>query len=383
MKGLATAGVQRAAIVAVALLISMIVFARGFFTPMGIASFGREFGFYVSYFDFGFVHRALIGSIVSLFAPGPIANSYINPVVVYPVFLIFAALFGLFAARRWFPDTPERTRYLAVLLLSPAFVTHYAYSAGDFNVLLTAILIASLLLVRHRFAPFLLLPIAMAIHEIYFVAFAPCVCVAMYVADDRRLRRAVAYGVIAAILFFVFARFGTIDMSQDQYHAIMDRRVKLSYNAYVEMSGDFNRNVEFTRPLFNSFGKIAWTIPLFVYWAIVTILFFPKGQPRFLACIYLAAAASPLVLFPFGTDLFRWVSLASVVAILLGGFLRAEGCDSLFVARPRLALALTLPWVLVGPFGSPCDATAGCFRPFPMQQFVAERLVGVAIPGAR
>ncbi len=377
-----SATVGRGAIAVAALAISFVVFARGFFTPMGIASFGREFGFYVSYFDFGFVHRALIGSIVTLFAPGPIANSYVIPVVVYPAFLIGLTFISLLAARRWFPDTPDRTRYVAVLLLSPAFVTHYAYSAGDFNVLLATILIASLLWVRRRVAPFALLAIAMAVHEIYFVAFAPCVCVALYVADGRRLKRAIIYGAIAAALFFLWSHFGTIRMSQDQYHAVMNRRVHLSYDAYIEMAGDFQRNVDFTRPLFSSFSKIVWTGPLLVYWGIVTMLFFPRRAPRFVTLVYLGATASPLVLFPFGTDLFRWVSLASVAALLLGGFLHAQGYHSLFTARPRLALALTLPWVLVGPFGSPCDAGAGCFRPFPMQQFVAERVLGLEVAGA-
>lgn len=375
--------VARAAIVAVALLISLVVFARGFFTPMGIASFGREFGFYVSYFDFGFVHRALIGSIVALFVPGPIANSYVIPVIVYPVFLIGVTLAGVIAARRWFPDGEARTRYLAVLLLSPAFVAHYAYSAGDFNVLLATILLATLLMVRHRIWPFALLVVAMAIHEIYFVVFAPAVCVALYVADGGRLPRAVAYGTLAAVLFFLWSHFGTIGMSEAGYHATMNRRVHLSYNAYLEMSGDVERNIAFTRPLFSRFGKITWTIPPLTYWAIVATLFLPRRQPRFVTLIYVAAVAAPLALFPFGTDLFRWISLGSVAAIALGGFLYACGHDSLFCRYPRAALALTLPWLLVSPFGSPCDATAGCLRPFPMQQFAAERILHIAPPGSR
>lgn len=369
-----SAGVQRAAIVGAALVISLVVYARGFFTPIGIASFGRTYGWYVNYFDFGFVHRALIGSIVVLFAPGPIANSYTIPVAIFPLFLLAAAVSGLLAARRWLPDTAERTRYLAVLLLSPAFVAHYAYSTGDFNVLLAVVLIFSLMVVQHRFAPFVLLAIAMAVHEIFFVAFAPCMCVAIYMADQRKFGRSIAYGVAAAALFFLFAHFGTVTMSNDQILALLNRRASLSVDASLEMTGNFRQNLEHTLPLFSSVAKIAWIIPPLIYWAIVTVLFFPLRQPRFLVVIYLAAAAAPLALFPFGTDLFRWVAMASVSALILGGFLRSQGCDSVFAARPRLALVLTLPWIVFGPFGSACMSTLGCQRAFPMAQFVLERL---------
>jgi len=277
------------------------------------------------------------------------------------------------AARRWFADTPERTRYLAVLLLSPAFVAHYAYSTGDFNVLLAIDLILSLVFIRHRFALFALLVVAMAIHEIFLVAFVPCVCVGLYLADGRRFGRAVSYGIFAICLFFLLAHFGTIAMNHDQYLAVMERRVHLSNDSYLEMAGDFNHNIEFTRPLFSRVGKVVWIVPALIYWLIVTVLFFPLRQPLFLGVIYVGAAASALLLIPFGTDLFRWVSLASVSTLALGGVLRFQGCDSLFAKRPRLALALTLPWFVLGPFGSACDPKAGCLRAFPMSQFVLER----------
>ena len=365
---------QRALIVAAAALLSLVVYARGYFTPIGVTSFGRIYGWYVNYFDFGFVHRALVGSIVALFVSGPITDNYAIPFAVYPFFLLAATLGGVLAARRWLSDTSERTRYLAVLLLSPAFVAHYAYSTGDFNVLLATILILSLLLVRHRFAPFLLLAVAMAIHEIFFVAFAPCVCVAMYVAEGRKFGRSIAYGVAAATLFLLFAHFGTVEMSNDQILALLRRRANLSIDASVEMTAGMSQNFHHTLPLYSSIAKIAWIVPPLIYCAIVTVLFFPLRQPRFVALIYLGAAVAPLALFPFGTDLFRWVAMACVSTIALGGFLRGQGCDSLFAARPRLALAITLPWIVFGPFGSPCMSDVGCLRAFPMAQFAVERL---------
>lgn len=339
-----------------------------------MSSFGRTFGWYVNYFDLGFAHRALVGSIVAMVAPGRIANSYAIPYAIYPLFLLIAALVGVLAARRWFADTPERTRYLATVLLSPAFVVHYAYSTGDFNVLLAIGLILSLIFVRHRVAPFALLIVAMAIHEIFFVAFAPCVCVALYLADDRRFGRAISYGILAACLFFLFSHFGTITMSHDQFQAVMERRVDLPRDAYLEMAGDFIQNMAFTRPLFSSVGKIVWIVPSLIYWMIVTLLFFPLRERLPLRMFYLGAAAAALCLIPFASDLFRWISLASVAALTLGGVLRSQGCDSLFAARPRLALALTLPWIVLGPFGSACDPSVGCLRAFPMSQFVLERL---------
>lgn len=366
--------VQRVAIVAAALLITLVVYARGLVTPLGIKSFGREFGWYVNYFDFGFVHRALIGTIMAVFVHGRVGNSYSIPFAAYPILLLGVVAAAWFAARRWFLQGTERNRYLAILLLSPAFVSHYAYSTGDFNVVLSTILLLSLVWVRRRVVPVVLLAIAMAVHEIFFVVYAPAMCVAIYVADGRRLGRAMVYAALAAALFVLFARFGTIHMSNEQFLAIMNRRAHLSYNAYFEMTGNFQQNVTYTRPLFSSFRKISWIVPSLVYWLIVTTLFFPRRDTPFLKLIYLAAVACPLLLIPFGTDLFRWTAMASVVAIGLGGFLCAQSNDNLFVQRPRLALWFTLPWILLGPFGATCDPKLGCLRAFPMSQFALDRL---------
>jgi hypothetical protein len=44
--------------------------------------------------------------------------------------------------------------------------------------------------------------------------------------------------------------------------------------------------------------------------------------------------------------------------------------------RPWLALALMLPWIIPGPFGSACDPDrGGCSRLYPMAQFALEKVL--------
>lgn len=372
---LKTGGTGRIAIVALCVTICAIVYLRGLATPIGIRSFGRDFLYYVTYTDFGFVHRGLIGTLLSVFADGPAEDTFAMPFMVFPWFMAATLLAGTVFAYRLFRDAGGRNLYLAMLLLSPSFLIHYAYSNGDFNVLLALFLILSVLCARRGAAPFLLLVPAMLIHEIFFVAFAPAVCVALYVADERRLARAAAYAVFGLVLFALIVSFGRLEMPYEQYIEIMRMRSpNLYYHGYLEMAADLRSNIEYTTPLFSSAGKVVLIAPLLLYWAILAGLFFPADDTRFVQLIYVAACAAPLSLIPFGTDLFRWISLACVATLVLGGFLASRGAGSRFVTRPRHAGLMTLPWVVLGPFGATCDPTLGCLRVFPMFQFALERI---------
>lgn len=362
-------------VIALCAAITAIVFGRGLFTPLGIDSWGRAWGYYVNYFDFGFVHRGLVGTIIALFVDSPVERHLLLPHFILPIFLLAAIVAAIMLARHYKLAPSERGLFLAILLLSPAFVTHYAYSTGDFNVLLATCFIATIILRNRPMLVVALLAVAMLVHELFFIVFVPALCVILYLEHGNKLKPAILYGAAAAMMFVLIASFGTVDIGYEEYARILRTRIPdVGHTGYLEMSAGLEGNLAYTRPLYQSIDKVIRVTPMVVYWLIALALFFPWAQSRFVQFLFVAACSTPIVLLPLGTDWFRWFSLAAVVTIVLGGFMASTGARSYFTQRPGLAAALLLPWVLVGPFGSPCDPFIGCERPLPMFQFALERI---------
>jgi hypothetical protein len=355
--------------------VAAITFLRFLVTPLGLGSLGRDWGYFVSYADFGFIRRGLIGTFSDVVF-GPVANHRLPHLVLYPAFLIAILLIALLFIRRLQLKTPQHQLYAAVLLLSPAFLGHFAYSTGDFNVVLAAIFIASMLLLNRFWAVIALTIVGILVHEIFVLAFVPALCVAMLSDDEMNLRRASAYGALAAAALIVVLTFGIPDLTHDQYLQILDAKApNLPVDGYFEITNGVRGNAAFTWKLYQHPALWVGIIPALIYWAVIAISFFPRDGSLLLRLGYVGAAVTPLLMFALGSDLYRWVSMAAVATIVLGGHLADRRYKSLFSMRPWLVAALTLPWFLLGPFGSACDPDrGGCVRAFPMAQFVLERI---------
>ena len=355
--------------------VSAITFLRFLATPLGLDSLGRNWGYFVSYADYGFVRRGLIGSVVDVLF-GPMANHRLPQLVLYPAFLIAVLIIALVFVRRLRLETPQHQLYAAMLLLSPAFLAHYAYSTGDFNVVLAAIFMVSMILLKRFWAVVALMIVGMLVHEIFLLAFVPALCVAIFVEDSMSLKRATAYGALSAVILMFVITFGIPDLTHDQYLRILKEAAPpLPVDGYFEITNGVRGNAAYTWKLYHHPALWVGIIPALIYWAFVAVSFFPRKAPSLLQLGYMSAAVAPLLMFALGSDLYRWASLAAVATLVLGGHLAARQYQSLFSERPWLVAALTLPWFVLGPFGSACDPDrGGCVRAFPMSQFILERL---------
>lgn len=365
-----------ALVLALAAAVSAVTFLRFLLTPLGLESLGRDWGYYVSYADFGFIRRGLIGTMTDAFVRHPVANDHLVPLVLYPLFMVAVAVAAFVYVRRLGLPKPRRDAYLALLMLSPAFLAHYAYSTGDFNVVLALIFVSTMMVFPSLAAALLLLVAAMLVHEIYIFAFAPAVCVAFYERSGGKLGKAALYGLAAIALAGLIAAFGVPRLSYGDYLAILHRHApNLSSDGYFEMSSGIGDNLRYAAQLYREVRLWILVLPAILYWAILLVVFLPAAAPARLKALYVAAGTTPFVLFAFGSDLYRWTCFACVAVIVLGGFLAGRGYASLFTRRPWLALALTLPWILPGPFGSGCDKDrGGCHRLYPMAQFALEKV---------
>src|SRR5687768_16881641 len=66
MRVVARSGNSTLVLTLLAILYSFVCLERWLVTDLGLLSFGRVWHLYVSYIDFGFVRRALLGTVLSL-----------------------------------------------------------------------------------------------------------------------------------------------------------------------------------------------------------------------------------------------------------------------------------------------------------------------------
>ena len=111
---------QMAAIFAIAVLASFVVLNRWALTDIGLLSFSRVWQFYVSYEDFGFVRRALVGTVFSVTGLNSILqNEYHFALLAQHVAIFALAMILLsYVVKRGINDLP----FIATLALSPALI---------------------------------------------------------------------------------------------------------------------------------------------------------------------------------------------------------------------------------------------------------------------
>jgi hypothetical protein len=108
-------------------------------TDLGMQSYGRLWQYYVSYFDFGFSRRALVGTILtSTKINRIISDPYIFGLLIHALMLITLTLIlAVYCLTRHVFDYAIG---YAVIFLSPAMILHSGYSTGcqDLSLLIIA-----------------------------------------------------------------------------------------------------------------------------------------------------------------------------------------------------------------------------------------------------
>src|SRR5687768_6709432 len=106
-------------------VLSLLIMNRWLVTDLGIYSFGRVWQYYVSYTDFGFIRRALIGTLLSVTTLNSLfTNEYVFSYVFYGATLVLLiCLVAVFMYRHI--DKFSMLSCL-VVFLSPSFILQAA-----------------------------------------------------------------------------------------------------------------------------------------------------------------------------------------------------------------------------------------------------------------
>ena len=129
---------------------SFLVLNRWIITDLGLLSYGRVWQFYISWSDFGFFRRGLIGTLFSETHINNIfSNEYVFAFFVHHVAVVtMAALLAIYCIQKGITNI----LFLVGLAFSPALIIQSGYSTGALDVFVLLVALINSLFVRNVFS---------------------------------------------------------------------------------------------------------------------------------------------------------------------------------------------------------------------------------------
>ncbi len=300
---------------------------------------------YLLSYSHGFVKRGLLGTLLSTLHLTPSTGTVLLLYVL--AFEAFLLLFYLFV-RREGRDNPLLPYFFLLFLLSPATLFHMGDDLGRTDIYLYLLLLLSFNL--PGIAPLLTL-LAILIHEGYVLMALPVLVLGLYLKGKGRL--AVASGVVGVVGAVVVSLSGRLSgEGMATYSRILASHGITATDPLLPLHLSPLRNSLYFYAKFLTDPTSRITVGIGIVSALLLIslyfllLYRLSRAPTYLKVVPL----SPLLMFPFGVDYFRWASATSVsmalAFVLLSKRFGVREPDSLDRALFLLSL-LALPLEVV------------------------------------
>jgi hypothetical protein len=364
----------------ISLLMSTLILFRGVITPMGLESFGRTWQFYVNYNDFGFVRRAFLGTFLhNLGLNNFFENTYYNSYMIHAssILILSVMLLHYSLTRR-----PFESPYLYVFVfLSPSLILHQGYLTGTLDTVLLILAFVSVFYVR-RWSSFLVISIVgVLIHEIYLFIFPVLLFIQsrkFYSYESGYIKLATKFWPLMSIVLISITVLAIVffaaDINEAEYVKIMSQYINSNIvqargiaDGYFEVFSSVERNSDIGLRMISDMNEnlIYISMPLLM---VVVLGYYLSGSSRELLdkLMIFVVILFPLLISFLATDFYRWVSLSLNASILLLLYLGSVRKLNEKFVNP----VLFLPFVFFISLGA-----AGLERPFPIWQFLIERLI--------
>lgn len=317
-------------------------------------------------YHFGFVKRALMGELVSLFIDRvPVSAVYVIGVSAWLVaVLLFVAAF-----KRSFGLTRANLPLFVLIAGSPFFFKNFMYTVGYFDIYGCILALAALLLPAGVFYPFILAAgcvVLILIHPIHMLLYCPVVALILTVRHYLPAKfslASVAYGSILAVailaVFVASVFFGQMPVPPETWSAYVQSRATVPLDPHVSYIWYSTIREEITRT-WTVMGNNALRFPVF---AVLIALHLPvircfRSQVRALANPLHrrvvvsglgAVCASYLIIGCIVFDYARWVSNWAVcmfLSLLAVRMLPSTADSAVSPVAANDKQALTLGWIL-------------------------------------
>lgn len=364
---------QITAIFILSVLAAFVVLNRWVFIDTGLLSFGRIWQFYVSYEDFGFVRRALIGTVFSVTGLNSILqNEYHFALLAQHIgILTFATILFSYVVKRGIRDL----LFIATLALSPALIIQSGYTTGSLDIFILILASINILYCRRLLIFCAILATGVLIHEL-FVFTIPAQLVAYYLhlrkQEDAPLFVPAIFTMASTLVsILIILVYGTSNLPRDNFDSIMESKIPLAAGQHILWSGYYEISSTTSKYIIETIAKLAFDITLGAAFLIIPFIYIILVWLRILSVTVLTSTKvllSIAIIFPIlasflATDLYRWIGMSASLGLMLTLSVIGQGAT----AKSGFTHAL-LPFSFLAPFGA-----AQIDRPFPLHQFVLER----------
>lgn len=352
---------------------STAILNRWVVTRLGLKSFGRVWQYFVSWGELGFVRRGLVGTLLTATGANRlIADEYALSYVVYAASLVglYALVFAITArAPRLRGD-----RWLAMIVFwSPATFTHLAYSTGNLDLTLVFVFGVALFAWRGALGVSALTIAGILVHE-SFMFLVPLLLLVNWLRTEQgpaRTRVLIVSGVSAVVALAVVVAYGRLRMGRSAFELLMAAHLPAAafnhplWSGYLEVAGPGVQNpTEWLRSLADH--ALYAAIPTAYALLVATIAATGLKAKLIMRVLVFAAITFPLAAIFVASDYYRWTSLSALGGIFaIVALVSANRCDVSY--RNKVLVGL---FCVFAPFGG-----ADFARPFPMHEFLMERLV--------
>lgn len=351
----------------ITLIISAVTANRYLFTPIGLDSFGRQWQNYINYFDFGFLRRAFLGTVNSLFIPDEFVDRTVDHRIVswiiHNIYSVIYAILFLFITLRFLSHSSVYTK--SVIILSPFFLMHYAYTSDSHDAALSLIAVACVLQINRFSIVVLLCAIGILVHESFIFAYVPVICAILLYHSKSFMRPAVLAG-FSAICFLGMVLYSQAFFDVEQFETTLTTIApELTRTGAWELSGGMQDNLAFTFKSLDAAFRDGFTLVIWLLLLVVLGLLYVFLVPLERGyCGFFFALGSLLpvaALFPIATDIYRWFAYSAFAIFLIHLYFSRNELvfDALSEKKPKLFWAIFGPLFLFGPLGGSCYGACG------------------------
>lgn len=360
----------------ISLILSLAILNRWVITDLGLASFGRVWQYYVSYFDYGFLRRSFFGTFLDITHINKIiADPYIFSYVLYAFKILLVSIITLtyLLKNRVF----DNIYGYAAIFLSPAFILQLAYSTGTQDLELIIILCIIFFYVRTWSLLILLSIIGVMIHELYVFLF-PAALLCVYIKRNNGFEiipREVFKSIIISIILFIsllfVLNFG-VEVDQKDFEETMANKMNYAaynhplWSGYYEIFSSVHQNADDTgSALSNIYSKILYLIipvSYMILWAFLNSYY--SKEVLWKKIIIFIFLVFPILTSFVASDFYRWVGMSVNLSIFFAIMYSKIKGDFI----PKKMFILLLLFSVFAPFGA-----AELERPFPAHQLIIEK----------
>ena len=365
-------GFCKYAVMALSLFVALVVLNRWIVTDIGVLSYGRVWHLYISYEDFGFVRRALVGTLLSVSGLNAVPeNAYHFAILLHHVSIVLLfAILVFYIVKNDIDDL----LLIATVMLSPALLIQSGYTTGSLDIFVLILAALNILYFRHLLPFCLVLVFGTFVHELFLFTVPAQLVSFLMMRRGQEVSAIHVAAPLAAILgatLIVFL-FGTTDLPRETVEAIMAAKIPSAENRHTLWSGYFEISVssrESAEYTVSTYMDFPWShlmllpIPL-IYVCLVAARLAAYDNSASRRAVLIVAALFPLLVSFFATDLYRWIGMSASMGLLLTLQAEKQGGRG----RSGLSYAL-LPFSCLGPLGA-----ARIDWPFPVLQFLLDRL---------